>query len=317
SRLQKHIAQIYFEQFIFFRQWHALKQYANAHGVLIFGDMPIFVAHDSADVWAQRRYFELDDQGRALLVTGVPPDYFSADGQRWGHPHYRWEVMRADGFGYWVERMKVQLQLFDILRIDHFRGFESYWEIPATSATAKEGRWVKAPGDELFQLLQEKFGTLPVVAEDLGLITPEVHALRNKYGFPRMLVLHFAFDGSPENPYVPYRHEVNSVVYTGTHDNDTTLGWFSALPWENKNYVDDYLGAPGEPMPWPLIRCALASVARWAVIPMQDILMLGSEHRMNTPGTSTGNWQWQFSWEQLPLDVPARLHHLSQLYGRS
>jgi len=315
-RLKYSITQVYFEQFIFFRQWLALKDYANAHGMQMFGDMPIFVAHDSADVWSKRHNFELDEQGKPLFVAGVPPDYFALQGQRWGHPHYAWKTMQADGFQYWTERMKLQTQLFDIIRIDHFRGFESYWEIPASSATAMDGRWQMAPGDELFQTLVEKIGALPLVAEDLGIITPEVYALRDKYHLPGMIILQFAFDGSPDNPYLPYKHRVNSVVYTGTHDNDTVLGWFNSLTHETKNYVDDYLGSPGEPMPWPLIRCALDSVSLWAIVPMQDILMLGSEHRMNTPGTTQGNWQWRFNWDQLSVDVPARLRHLNQLYGR-
>lgn len=317
ARLQDSIAHGCFEQFIFFRQWLALKQYANSHGIQIFGDMPIFVAHDSADVWANRQYFELDAEGKSLLVTGVPPDYFSPEGQHWGHPHYCWKTMQADGFRYWIERMKVQLQLSDMIRIDHFRGFESYWEIPASSTSAIEGRWVKAPGAEMFQALQDEFGPLPMVAEDLGMVTAEVTALRTQFNFPGMMILQFAFDGSPGNPYVSYKHEFNTVVYTGTHDNDTTMGWLNALSSESKNYIDDYLGSPTEPMPWPLIRSAYASVGLWAIVPMQDILELDNEHRMNIPGTSTGNWQWRFSWDQLPLDMPARLRHLSQLYGRS
>lgn len=316
ERLKSSIEEIYFQQFVFFRQWLSLKDYAHAHGVQIFGDLPIFVAHDSSDVWAQRHYFELDKHGQPLLVTGVPPDCFSPEGQRWGHPHYNWEVMKQDGFRYWLERIKVQLLLADMIRIDHFRGFESYWEIPADSMIAAQGRWVKTPGDELFTALQENFGELPMVAEDLGMITPEVYALRTKYRLPGMMILQFAFDGSPQNPYIPYKHEINSVVYTGTHDNDTTLGWFNELAPDTKDYVTDYLGSPAEPMPWPLIRACFASVGQWAIIPMQDILMLDNNHRMNVPGTTSGNWQWRFSWEQLPLDMPSRLRHLAQLYGR-
>ncbi|MEO5573153.1 MAG: 4-alpha-glucanotransferase [Gammaproteobacteria bacterium] len=315
-RLQDSIAQVYFEQFIFFHQWLALKKYANDHGILIFGDMPIFVAHDSADVWANRKYFELDAEGKSLLVSGVPPDYFSPDGQLWGHPQYCWKSIQTDGFRYWIERMKMQLQLADIIRIDHFRGFESYWEIPAGSATAREGRWVKAPGVAMFQALQDSFGQLPMVAEDLGMITAEVTALRRQFNFPGMMILQFAFDGSPENPYVPYKHEPNTVVYTGTHDNDTTLGWLNELSAERKNYLTEYLDAPGESLLWPLIRCAYASVGLWAIVPMQDILELDNDYRMNIPGTTTGNWQWRFSWDQLPLDMPARLRRLAQLYGR-
>ncbi len=311
------ITQVCFEQFMFFHQWAALKRHANAHGVALFGDMPIFVAHDSSDVWAQREMYDLDADGQARFVAGVPPDYFAEHGQRWGNPHYNWQRMRDDGFRCWRERIQTQLQLFDLIRIDHLRGFEAYWEIPAELPTAEGGRWVKAPGDELFAALKREFGHLPLVAEDLGLITPEVHALRKKYGLPGMKILQFAFDGDPRNPYLPPQHEVDSVVYTGTHDNDTTLGWFNKLRPDQKRYVDDYLGAPGEPMPWPLIRTALASVANLAVLPMQDILSLGSEHRMNTPGTTHGNWQWRFDWAQVTPDVPERLRHLTRLYNRS
>ncbi len=317
TRLDNAIIQVRFEQFMFSRQWSALKRYANARGVAMFGDMPIFVAHDSADVWSHRELFDLDAEGHARVVAGVPPDYFSVHGQRWGNPHYNWQRMRDDGYRCWIERMRTQLRLFDLIRIDHFRGFESYWEIPAELPTAEGGRWVKAPGDELFAVLQRELGSLPLIAEDLGLITPEVHALRKKYGFPGMKILQFAFDGDPCNPYLPHQHEVNSVVYTGTHDNDTTLGWFHNLTPEQKQYMDDYLGVPGEPMPWPLIRAALASVAHLAVIPMQDILMLGGEARMNTPGTLSGNWRWRFSWDQVTPDLSGRVRHLNRLYNRS
>ncbi len=316
TRLHESVAQIRFEQFVFFDQWRALKRYANEHGVRLFGDMPIFVAHDSAEVWRHRDYFDLDERGQARVIAGVPPDYFSATGQRWGNPHYRWDRIQADGFRWWRDRLHTQLQLFDLIRIDHFRGLEAYWEIPADCDTAVNGRWVTAPGDALFQTLQGRLGRLPLVAEDLGLITPEVHALRRKYGLPGMKVLQFAFDGGPENPYLPHHHEVDAVVYTGTHDNDTTLGWFTKLATERQGYVMDYLGSPGEPMPWPLVRCALASVAKFAVIPLQDILMLGSDHRMNRPGTQDGNWRWRFSWDQFDKATPARLRHLTELYGR-
>ncbi len=310
------ITQVCFEQFAFFRQWDALKRHANAHGVAMFGDMPIFVAHDSSDVWSRRDMYDLDADGQTRVVAGVPPDYFAEHGQRWGNPHYNWQRMRDDGFRCWRERMQTQLRLFDLIRVDHFRGFEAYWEIPAGLPTAEGGRWVKAPGDELFAALKQEFGRLPLVAEDLGLITPEVHALRKKYKLPGMKILQFAFDGDPRNPYLPPQHEVNSVVYTGTHDNDTTLGWFTKLRPEQKRYIYDYLGVPGEPMPWPLIRTALASVANLAILPMQDILTLGSEHRMNTPGTTHGNWQWRFDWAQITPDLPERLRHLTRLYNR-
>ncbi len=307
---------ICFEQYVFFHQWLALKEYAHRRGVLLFGDMPIFVAHDSADVWAQRDYFQLDADGRPTVVAGVPPDYFSATGQRWGNPHYRWERMQQDGFQWWINRVKTQLRLFDLVRIDHFRGFESYWEIPADHPTAMHGRWIHAPGDALFQVLCACFDPLPVVAEDLGIITAEVEALRLSHGFPGMKILQFAFDGGPANPYLPHNHQALAVVYTGTHDNDTTLGWYGGLAAPVRAYVDDYLHAADEVMPWPLIRACMASVATLAVIPMQDALALDGAHRMNTPGTSAGNWRWRFEWTQLDDALAPRLCRLAELYGR-
>ncbi len=316
KRLVDAIEQICFEQFIFFRQWYAIKQYANECGVLLFGDMPIFVAHDSADVWTHRHYFKLDQSGHPLVVAGVPPDYFSATGQRWGNPHYEWARMQANGFQWWIERMATQFALFDLVRIDHFRGFEACWEIPAQNPTAEGGRWVQVPGDALFDALQKKFNTLPLVAEDLGIITPEVDALREKYHLPGMKILQFAFDGGPANPYLPHNHKKDSVVYTGTHDNNTTLGWFQELSYPAQNYIMEYLAKPLESMPLPLIRSALASVACLAIIPMQDALKLDAEHRMNLPGTSQGNWGWRYTWDQTPDDLAAGLRRMVEMYGR-
>lgn len=315
--LAESVAFIRFEQFAFFRQWQALHDYARQRGVLLFGDMPIFVAHDSAEVWAHREYFTLDAHGRAEVVAGVPPDYFSETGQRWGNPHYRWDRMQADGFQWWKARMQTQLSMFDWVRIDHFRGFEAYWEIPASEETAINGHWVEAPGDALFEALHEEFDPLPLVAEDLGTITAEVEALRKKYALPGMKILQFAFGGAADNPYLPHNQTRDSVVYTGTHDNDTTLGWYEALPEQTRGQVRDYLGHPGEDMPWPLIRSALASVACLAVIPMQDLLGLDGAHRMNTPGTQEGdNWRWRFQWEQVSEDLAPRLKHRVSQYGR-
>jgi 4-alpha-glucanotransferase len=310
------LERVRFEQFVFYRQWQALKEHANRQGILLFGDLPIFVAHDSADVWAQQDYFQLDDSGRPIVVAGVPPDYFSATGQRWGNPHYRWERMQQDGFQWWVVRFKTQFQLFDLVRIDHFRGFESYWEIPAGHDTAMGGRWMPAPGDALFETLHRHFDPLPVVAEDLGLITPEVEAMRLRHGFPGMKILQFAFDGGPANAYLPHNHHHLAVVYTGTHDNDTTVGWYSALPIESRRRVDEYLHSAGEPMPWPMIRAALASVATLAVVPLQDVMALGGEHRMNTPGKPDGNWRWRFTWDQVSGATAPHLRHLTEMYGR-
>jgi 4-alpha-glucanotransferase len=305
SRLADRIAQVKFEQFVFSEQWIELRRYAKQRGVMLFGDMPIFVAGDSADVWAGREFFDLTDTGYARVVAGVPPDYFSATGQRWGNPHYNWEHMKATGFRWWLDRFRSQLMLYDWVRIDHFRGFEAYWEIPAESETAIHGRWVKAPGDAL---LETVFATLngsglPLVAENLGIITSEVEALRSRFNIPGMLILQFAFDGSDDNPYLPHNHTENSVVYTGTHDNDTTLSWYESLPEAQQHRVHEYFRNHYDDkevrMPKSLVQCALASVARLAVIPMQDVLELGHGHRMNTPGTISGNWKWRFSWEQL------------------
>jgi 4-alpha-glucanotransferase len=310
------LALVRFEQFVFFRQWQELRAAARTHGVQLFGDLPIFVAHDSADVWAQREFFDLDAAGQPRVVAGVPPDYFSASGQRWGNPLYNWKRLQADGFRWWVERLRTQLALFDLVRIDHFRGFEACWQIPADEDTAINGRWVPAPGKALFRALKKELGALPVVAEDLGLITPAVHQLREQFGFPGMRILQFAFDGGADNPYLPHNHTVNSVAYTGTHDNDTTVAWFENLPVEQQCTVLNYLGHPGEPMPWPLIRAAFASVARLAILPMQDILQAGPGHRMNLPGSNIGNWQWRFGWEQVVPGLSARLRSLTQCYGR-
>ncbi len=315
-RLASEIDYIVYEQFLFFAQWKALRDYANGRGVKLFGDMPIFVAHDSAEVWAHPRDFDLNEDGSLRVVAGVPPDYFSATGQRWGNPLYLWEEMLADGFRFWLDRIRTQMGLFDMIRIDHFRGFESYWEIPGEEQYAINGRWVKALGDELFERLHQRFGRLPLIAEDLGLITPAVDSLRKKYRLPGMKVLQFAFSGDSDNPYLPFRHGRDSVVYTGTHDNDTTLGWYASLDEHTRGYVDEYLGASTEPMPWPLIRCALASRSHLAILPMQDILGLDSAHRMNVPGTSEGNWHWRFSWDQVPSDLPTRLSRIVRLYAR-
>jgi len=319
KRLARRVSQVNFEQFVFFEQWQALRAYANHRGILLFGDIPIFVAGDSADVWARRDEFDLDEHGRARVVAGVPPDYFSATGQRWGNPHYRWERMQANGFSWWLARFKGQLVLYDWIRIDHFRGLEAYWEIPAHSETAMEGRWVKAPGAALLQTLFDSVegGRLPLIAENLGIITPEVEALRERFDIPGMLILQFAFDGGPGNPYLPHNHSHNDVVYTGTHDNDTTLSWFSDLDPGQQEHVWRYLGNPGCGMPKALVQSALASVAKLAILPMQDLLNMGKGHRMNTPGTTSGNWDWRFTWDQVSEQDSAWLNENIRLYGRN
>ena len=318
KRLARRVDQVNFEQYVFFEQWQALRAYAKQRGILLFGDIPIFVAGDSADVWARRDEFDLTEDGCSRVVAGVPPDYFSATGQRWGNPHYRWDRMQANGFSWWLERFNGQLALYDWIRIDHFRGLEAYWEIPAHSETAMEGRWVKAPGEALLQTLFDSVegGKLPLIAENLGIITPEVEALREQFDIPGMLILQFAFDGGPGNPYLPHNHSQNNVVYTGTHDNDTTLSWFSGLEAGHQDHVCRYLGDPSCGMPKALVQSALASVAKLAILPMQDLLGLGNGHRMNTPGTTAGNWDWRFSWDQVHEQDSAWLNERIQIYGR-
>lgn len=315
-RLRRSIDQVRFEQFIFFYQWQKLKDYAHRKGIFLFGDVPIYVAHDSAEVWARPELFSVDAEGRAEDVAGVPPDYFSATGQRWGNPLYRWERHIAEGFAWWKARLATQLAMFDLIRIDHFRGLEAFWAIPAACETAIDGRWIKAPGDALLTALREHFGQLPLVAEDLGIITQEVVALRQRHGLPGMRILQFAFDGHPENPYLPHNHTVDSVVYTGTHDNDTTLGWWHRLDEATRQRVLAYLGHPHDPMPWPLIYAALESVASLVILPLQDVLGLGSEARMNTPGTTEGNWQWRFTWAQWDEACCQKLRQAIECYGR-
>jgi 4-alpha-glucanotransferase len=316
ERLKYFIEVVKFEQYIFFRQWHALKKYATAHNVLLLGDIPIFVAYDSVDVWVNRKVFKLDKSGEMPVVAGVPPDYFSRTGQRWGNPHYHWKYLKNTHFKWWIQRLQTQLELFDIVRIDHFRGLEAAWEIPASEKTAIHGEWVKAPGKALLNAIQKNFGDIPLVAEDLGEITEEVDQLRMDFKLPSMKILHFAFGDTAENPYLPHNYEANSVVYTGTHDNDTTLGWFNPLSNNEKKHVYDMLGNSKEPMPWALIQSAFASIANLAVIPLQDILELDTQARMNTPGTIINNWNWRFEWSQLTPDKTHKLSHLVKLFGR-
>lgn len=305
-----------FEQFQFFEQWSALKHYANEKGILLFGDMPIFVAHDSADVWANKTLFTLDSEGQPTLVAGVPPDYFSETGQRWGNPLYDWQKHQQQDFLWWQQRLQTQLALFDLIRIDHFRGFEACWQIPASCETAIDGQWVKAPGDELFEKLLSVFGELPLVAEDLGIITDEVTALREKYAMPGMKILQFAFGAGAENPYLPHQHCIDTVAYTGTHDNNTTLGWYAELDEGTQAHIRAYFAGSDEGMPWLLNRTALQSVAALAVLPMQDILVLDGSHRMNVPGTTEGNWSWRFDWQMLSDECGIKLKQMNELYGR-
>jgi 4-alpha-glucanotransferase len=308
-----------FIQFEFFRQWSELKTYANMSGVYIIGDIPIYVAQDSADVWAHPDIFCLDEETmEPALMAGVPPDYFSATGQLWGNPVYNWEELQKQDFAWWLGRFEAMLDYVDVIRIDHFRGFEAYWAVPQGEETAIKGEWLKAPGEELFDAIKQKLGKLPVLAEDLGIITPEVEALRDKYEFPGMKVLQFAFGSDPGNPFLPFNYSRNFVVYTGTHDNDTTVGWFNqANDYEKQNLLL-YLGCVSpEGIHWDLIRLALSSIANQAIIPLQDILGLGTEARMNFPSTAEGNWDWRYEPKALTEQLSDRLKILTKLYGRA
>ena len=306
-----------FTQFQFHRQWAVLKRYANERGIRIVGDVPIFVALDSADVWSRPELFHLDEKGRPTVVAGVPPDYFSKTGQRWGNPLYRWDLMARDGYRWWVERFRATLTQVDMVRIDHFRGFQAYWEVPAHHKTAERGRWVEGPGEALFRALEAALGPLSVIAEDLGLITPDVEALRLKLGFPGMKVLQFAFGENARNPYLPHNYERRYVVYTGTHDNDTTVGWFASRSPRERQAVLRYLGTGGKEIHWDMIRLAFASVADAAIVPLQDVLGLGSWARMNTPGLPKGNWTWRLAPGQLTEEHSRRLRDLAVTYGRT
>jgi len=318
-----------FVQYEFFRQWRALRTYCAGRGIEIIGDLPIFVAHNSDDVWANPELFDLDAAGHPRTIAGVPPDYFSATGQCWGNPLYRWDVMEQTGYAWWIERIRSMLELVDIIRIDHFRGFEKYWEIPGGARTAERGRWVDGPGDRFFAALEQVLGRLPFIAEDLGHITPEVHGLRDRWGFPGMRVLQFAFGHeSADDPFKPFNFIRNCVVYTGTHDNDTTLGWFNdegsgsstrsadAIRAE-RSHVLHYLGTDGSEIHWDFIRLAMSSVADTAVFPMQDVLCLGSEARMNLPASAEGNWAWRFEESLLKPEHSKRLREFSRSYGRN
>ena len=310
------IAQYRFQQFLFWQQWQALKEYANSKDILLFGDMPIFVSHDSADVWANQSLFLLNQDKYPSHVAGVPPDYFSETGQRWGNPLYDWPVHKTQAFQWWQQRMLNQISYFDLIRIDHFRGFEAYWQIPASCDTAIEGQWQDAPGDALFHCLSEQLGALPLVAEDLGIITPAVTALRKKYQMPGMKILQFAFGSDADNPYLPHHHERHSIVYTGTHDNNTGLGWYQSASEQEKHYFSQYSGENMATMPWPLQYMAWQSVAQIAITPMQDILALDATARMNTPGTTIGNWRWKMKWQDVNSELVEKLRRMNQLFGR-
>jgi len=305
-----------FEQYVFFRQWRELRRFAHSHGVYLFGDLPIFVSEDSADVWAHRDVFTVNADGQGTVVAGVPPDAFTDEGQLWGNPLYNWQTLRDSDFAWWTDRLRTHFSLFDMVRIDHFRGLEACWEVPATSNTAKDGKWVKTPGPELLEKIQQQFTDMPLVAEDLGIITEEVDHLRKQFSLPGMKVLQFAFDGDMHNHHLPHNHSEDMVVYTGTHDNDTTISWFQSEEDRNKQQVCSYLECGDHDMPWPLIRSAMMSVAKTSIFPLQDVLGLGAGHRMNLPGTVDGNWQWRFDWSQVDGGLADRLREITTRYSR-
>ena len=306
-----------FEQYLFELQWSALKRYANERGVFLFGDLPFYVDRNSVEVWWQRDLFALDENDEPTAVAGVPPDYFNAEGQLWGNPLYDWEAMRHSGFRWWQERMLEQLLRFDLVRIDHFRALESYWEVPAGAPSARVGQWRRGAGDALLATLHAELGAMPLVAEDLGLITDEVRALRDRFELPGMVVLQFAFDGSADNPHLPRHHRRNAVVYTGTHDNDTTVGWYAALDAHARDVVHGMLGlGPTPPVPEFLIDEAYTSNALLAIVPMQDLLGRDSGARMNTPGTVVGNWRWRFEWDDVPAALAQACRERADRTGR-
>jgi 4-alpha-glucanotransferase len=305
-------------QYQFFKQWNHVRTYASSKGVKIIGDIPIFVAYDSADAWSNRELFYFDERGNPEVVAGVPPDYFSPTGQRWGNPLYRWDVMHARGYDWWVDRLRAALKLYDVVRIDHFRGFESYWEVPSSEPTAMKGRWVKGPDQALFKAIGAALGgDLPIIAEDLGVITPEVEALRDGFNLPGMKVLQFAFVADTSSAFLPHNYIPNCVAYAGTHDNDTTVGWWKNLDEPTRAQVRAYTGTDGSDIQWDMIRLLEMSVANTVVVTLQDVLGLGSDTRMNFPGRADGNWYWRFGWDQLTPEIKTRLTDMTRTYGRA
>ncbi len=307
----------YFVQFMYHSQWFDMKNYAHKKGVKIFGDIPFYVAYDSCDVWGNQEVFELDKDGRRIRVGGVPPDYFSEDGQLWGNPLYEWDYLKSVGYEWWIKRMERTFYYCDLVRIDHFRAFEAYWAIPGDSPTAKVGEWVKGPDKDFFIALRDRLGDCALIAEDLGIITEEVVKLRMGQNLPGMKVLQFAFDGSPTNWYLPYNCGQNSVIYTGTHDNDTTVGWVDSLDKDGLKNVTDYLGCTPEQIPTRCIREVLGSVCNMAIIPLVDILHLDSESRFNVPGIPEGNWSWRIVWDDIDFEYIDELKRLTKLFGRA
>ena len=327
ENLREDIQSQKFQQWLFYRQWSDLKNYANEKGIKIVGDVPIFISLDSSDVWCNPSQFKLDEQNRPLVVAGVPPDYFSATGQLWGNPIYNWDNMRQDGFKWWIDRVKATLKTVDIVRVDHFRGFAAAWEVPGGDKTAVNGKWVNVPGKELFDALKNAIGDLPFWAEDLGVITPDVEELRDGFGFPGMRILQFAFGGDARNHDLPHNYINNCVAYTGTHDNDTTVGWFNSGVGAGSTRDDsqvrrehdfcmNYLASNGTEIHWDFVRAVWSSVANSAVVPMQDLLGLGNEARINLPGSTQGNWYWQCKHGDFSDEIAERLKGLTEIYGR-
>jgi 4-alpha-glucanotransferase len=313
---QKAIQKQIFRQFIFFRQWQAVHDYAKQCGISIIGDVPIFVAYDSADAWSHPELFYINKKGLPTVVAGVPPDYFSPTGQLWGNPLYRWSVHKKTGYAWWLERIKATLKLFDFIRLDHFRGFVNYWEVPYGSPTAVNGRWVQGPGEHFFHSIRKQLGDLPFIAEDLGEISTDVFLLRDKFDLPGMKIIQFAFLNQPDDPFLPHNYPENCVAYSGTHDNDTTRGWYEKAPEKERDYCRRYLARSGENVAWDVIRCVWSSVAKMALAPMQDILNLGSEARMNFPGKASGNWSWRMPADSLSVQLIGRVKELNYLYNR-
>jgi 4-alpha-glucanotransferase len=317
NTLAEEVKEQRFRQYLFFNQWEALRAYAAQRGIRFIGDIPIFVSYNSADVWAHQELFRLTPEGDPEVVAGVPPDYFSATGQLWGNPIYRWERLRAEGYRWWLDRVRCTLRLVDLARLDHFRGFQASWQVPAGDPTAERGRWVRGPGAEFLRALKRELGDLPIIAEDLGVITRPVERLRDRFGLPGMKVLQFAFDGKSSNPFLPHNYSSRCVVYTGTHDNDTTQGWYRRESEEVRDQVRRYLARDGHDICWDLVRLAYASVAGMAVAPLQDLMKLGSEARMNFPSRAEGNWRWRFTRPMLTEEIRGRLLELALLYGRT
>jgi len=314
--LKEEIDYFKFIQYIFFRQWIAIKEYAHKNSIRIIGDIPLYISLDSADAWAHTHLFEFDHKLDPVRVGGVPPDYFSETGQLWGNPLFRWIDMKEEVYSWWEQRIQTNLLLFDFIRIDHFRGFAAYWTVPFGEKTAVKGKWITGPGKDFFDAMIKRFGPLPIIAEDLGVITPDVEELRDHFGFPGMKVLEFAFDSEEANDYLPYNYTRNCIVYTGTHDNDTVKGWFEKAEEEDKIFLLSFINTTGDHIHWDMIRLALSSVANLTIVPMQDLLGLDSSGRMNVPGTTTNNWRWRAKASDFSEELAMKLAKLTTLYGR-